>query len=1232
MAKKVLIEQYYTFTPAVRTVVIPKAIQRENLILITNVTQNKVIYNFSDPNLTATTYTVNNGVTTITLNYNTTTMTSTDSLQFTYDDTIQEIVPGETYNDPVQKMRVSTPQSLIDTDFEYGTQPTKWENVSLLNGRPSFFVDLQAPIATTDVRATNGSSVYTLYAAYNTGTGSPGTIVTQTSSTTVVGTGTNFLTELFVGYAMYNTADTLIGIVSSIESNTSLTLQSNAAVTVSNTAFRYAPQVIPAAGAPIQVQDTIFSQANGGFIIQSTTPVIASTRWEIVFRGSAKFTGVTGSIFNSGVTQSFAGVFYSNASIALSAATAVSASGTGVAANDVVVQFTSTRNHGLTVGNLIYVTGTYQAGSTGETPGGKSYTVIGIQSPTKFTVIMPPGSAVPSITGIGTLSAFVRHESTFTHRPHDGGIKFSTNNQSHNYQAIRQSRRYFRYQSGKGIQFSTGSVVRPNFTVDAISYNSTTLVCTVTTKEPHNLQPGTVVNVFDATEPGITTSAYNGTVTVIDVNNEYEFTYSPVTTPSVLAAQGYPQVTVVNWRGAMMRCGMFDQQNGMYFEYDGQTLYAVRRSSTKQISGLITVNNGTDVVDSVTTLGVGKQTKFTKQLVPGDWIVIRGQSYRVMELINDTRIRINPEYRGTNLTAGLISKVIDTKIPQSQWNIDRCDGYGPSGFTINLNKMQMLYIDYAWYGAGSIRFGFKDQNGNIIYCHRIVNANQNTEAYMRSGNLPARYECSTFTASTFMTANFASGSNTLYVNDTTDFPNSGVLLIADPGRSSADAALVNGGPGTGDYYEYVQYNSKTSTSFNIIQRGAGLGMTGTGIDGYRSNYFNTLGGNVTTTNGSNTIACSKGFAVNTLGNAINMVPYGSYVTGTNIPENTYITSYDVSAKTIELSQAATGTGTITDFLVYAMSSNANGTSNNGPLHTYSASGPTIGVFLHTQQFAPTFSHWGSAVIMDGRYDDDKSLVFTAGNAAYLTNYTSATNALLSLRIAPSVDNGATGILGARELINRMQLKLVSLGVTTNGAFIIRLVLNPKFVNNAPVFQGVGGSSLAQVAYHQQGTQISGGETIFSFYSDQGAGSKSNAVSTFDLTQVRDLGNSIQGGGLSNTLGLNTQQGIYPDGPDIVTVVCSNVQSPITVAPTNLTVGSPIVRIGDSSGFEEGWIVTANGGGGVPLNSVVRSITPLSAGNTDVAMTKNATGTTLGTLTMSPPGNIAARLQWTEAQA
>jgi len=41
--------------------------------------------------------------------------------------------------DPVTKLRVSEPQTMMDTDFEYGLQPTKWETVELINNTPSFF-------------------------------------------------------------------------------------------------------------------------------------------------------------------------------------------------------------------------------------------------------------------------------------------------------------------------------------------------------------------------------------------------------------------------------------------------------------------------------------------------------------------------------------------------------------------------------------------------------------------------------------------------------------------------------------------------------------------------------------------------------------------------------------------------------------------------------------------------------------------------------------------------------------------------------------------------------------------------------------------------------------------------------------------------------------------------------------------------------------------------------------
>jgi hypothetical protein len=50
-----------------------------------------------------------------------------------------EVTPIDTFIDPVSKIRVSQPSNLIDTDFEYGLQPTKWETVEIINNTPSFF-------------------------------------------------------------------------------------------------------------------------------------------------------------------------------------------------------------------------------------------------------------------------------------------------------------------------------------------------------------------------------------------------------------------------------------------------------------------------------------------------------------------------------------------------------------------------------------------------------------------------------------------------------------------------------------------------------------------------------------------------------------------------------------------------------------------------------------------------------------------------------------------------------------------------------------------------------------------------------------------------------------------------------------------------------------------------------------------------------------------------------------
>ena len=108
MARKTIQSNYYLFDASAREVFIPGGIQRENLILITNVKDNKIVYNFSDPELTATTYTIQTDIRHVTTTrvvraYDTTAMADDDQLQIIYDDLEETVKPAETYNDAAIK-------------------------------------------------------------------------------------------------------------------------------------------------------------------------------------------------------------------------------------------------------------------------------------------------------------------------------------------------------------------------------------------------------------------------------------------------------------------------------------------------------------------------------------------------------------------------------------------------------------------------------------------------------------------------------------------------------------------------------------------------------------------------------------------------------------------------------------------------------------------------------------------------------------------------------------------------------------------------------------------------------------------------------------------------------------------------------------------------------------------------------------------------------------------------
>jgi hypothetical protein len=1049
--------------------------------------------------------------------------------------------PTEVLYDPTNKLRVASPQSLIDTDFEYGTQSSKWESLGLIDNRP-FAYSSQTGI-TNISSITQNTNSRTVTVALSTVTATPNAIAASTPATgffqVTTAAAHGFQPGQYVTLSGVTTTLTYndTWLIYSVPSTTTFLVQSTVTGTATFSSAQALAGVAPKNFTPIVVQDTFLVIANGNFIIESGGGTASFT----YTARASNSTGIT-AIYDSNKTAIYLGAVYANASIGVTGSATFTLSG-----NKVTVA--TSVPHGLAIGNEVAITGI-----TGTNPPNGAQIISQIQGDNTFSYYVVGGA--PSALTTSAANVYVRPQAQFLHRPFDGGVMFSSNASSNYEQAIRQTRRYFRYQSGKGIQMSSGTVLKPTFQVDSLTSSGTTV--TVQTKEKHNLQPGANVTIAGANE-----TAYNGTFPVSSVTGYNTFTYTALTTPSASPASGDHYTAITSWTGAVNRLGIFDSQNGLFWEYDGTTLSAVRRNSTYQIGGKVSVVNGSTTVQQT---NASFATTLSRQLNPGDYIVIRGQSYRVTDISSDRQMTISPAYRGASAQYVVISKTIDTKVPQSSFNIDKLDGTGATGYNIDLTKMQMFYIDYTWYGAGFVRWGVRGPNGTVTYAHKLANNNTNNEAYMRSGNLPGRYEVNTMPPYTKLTASITSSDTTIPVTSTTGFPTPvsatqpGVLCLrGNSGTTISITGITNSGTqvtyatasttglavgqtiditgATSQAYngQYAIVTVNANTSIVVNSTASGSTSTATGIVQVNE-YVNYTGLTATSFTGVTREVAGQGTLALTIAAGSNSATVGSatalqvgqrLVDTTNgyIPEGTFIAA--INGTTLTLSQAATGSNPTVVAIPMG-----NGV---GQAFTYSATSP-VSVEYAFPTFAPSLAHWGTSVIMDGRFDDDKSLLFTYGQSTFTGIAAGGAAALMSIRVSPSVDNGIPAAFGSRELINRMQLVLRALDITTKtgGNLLITAILNgvPSTATtwtNA-VRNSIAGnnSSLAQIADYAGGsTRMYGGEVTGGFFVS-GTGS-------IDLERVRDLGTSILGGG-----GATSDSQIYPDGPDVLTIYAQNI--------------------------------------------------------------------------------------------
>ena len=642
--------------------------------------------------------------------------------------------------------------------------------------------------------------------------------------------------------------------------------------------------------------------------------------------------------------------------------------------------------HGLVPGNTFIVDVTSDEGINNHTIASGPFIASDIPAVNKLRYQARAAGFIDDSVDAIEGRVYPRPDSFFVHRPFDGGVQLGTGGPQHGAQAIRQSKKYIRYQSGKGIMYTTGALFAPSYDLRSVTSTGVEvgdLITVVTDDNDHGVQEGGIIRLL-----GIETPGYNsGDETAVPPKFDYDVVNVIDERTFQIRAQrrlgateavlGFSAaMTVVSWHGATVRSGIFDDQNGIFWEFDGTQLSVVQRTGTKQIAGTIALQ-----VDS--NLITGTNTRFIDQLKAGDRVVIKGMTHVVSHVNSQTEMTVTPDWRGVvDITGAKANLIADKKVKQSNFNLDRLDGTGPSGYNLDIGKMQMIGIQYSWYGAGFIDFMLRGADGNFTFAHRMRNSNVNTEAFMRSGNLPVRYEVTNEGPSGKLASAMDNSQTTVVLEDSSFFPDYGTIYIDN------------------EIMSFTGNNKNTNTLTGVT----------------RSAVFRNFQAGA----------------------------QRSYTAG-----------------------------------------DAEAHSNR------------TGVILISNTITPLISHWGSAFLTDGGFDEDRGYIFSY--AATGVPISTTKNTAFMIRLSPSVSNALVGDLGERELLNRAQLLLQGLEITSEtgtGGIVVQGVLNPQ---NYPINPGsVTWSGLSGVAQGGQPSfaQIAPGGGIE--WSAGGAGSTTTATISNDI--------------------------------------------------------------------------------------------------------------------------------------
>lgn len=198
--------------------------------------------------------------------------------------------------------------------------------------------------------------------------------------------------------------------------------------------------------------------------------------------------------------------------------------------------------------------------------------------------------------------------------------------------------------------------------------------------------------------------------------------------------------------------------------FDSYHRYQMNDKFTTSTAG--TANTQHQVNESVVDMNIGtasgdkcyRESKRVFAYQPGKSLLIMN-TFAFNEQKTNVRQRVGYfssengvyfENDGTNnylvLRSYVSGSAVETRIAQSNWNVDKFDGAGLSSQSahhdrgeLDTTKANIFWIDIEWLGVGDVRCGFV-VDGLMHTAHVFHNDNLNTTTYMTTAILPIRYE------------------------------------------------------------------------------------------------------------------------------------------------------------------------------------------------------------------------------------------------------------------------------------------------------------------------------------------------------------------------------------------------------------------------------------------------------------------------------------------------------------